>query len=86
MRIASGAVHRGSARRAQKLLLSGRAAHAAHPAAHNTPSTSAQTATMARNKVSDANARASSATLRTMTMRLWFERTGNIVLFLFFCQ
>src|SRR3984957_15025874 len=86
MRIASSAVHRGGARRAQKLLLSGRAAHAGRPAAHNTPSTSAQTATMARNRVSDASARASSATLRTMTMPLCSERTGNIVLFLFFCQ
>src|SRR6202030_3420181 len=84
--IASAAVHCGDARRAQKLLLSGRDVHAGHPAAHNTPSTSAQTATMAKNRVSDASARASSVTARTMTMPLCFERTGNIVLFLFYCQ
>src|SRR6202035_1789267 len=86
MRIASSAVHRGSTRRAQKLLPSDRDAHTGHPATHRTPSTSAQTATMARNRVSDANARASSVTARTMTMPLCFERTGNIVLFLFLCQ
>jgi hypothetical protein len=41
---------------------------------------------MARNRVSDASARASSVTARTMTMSLCIERTGNIVLFLFLCQ
>jgi hypothetical protein len=82
--IASGAVHRGGLSRTQKL--SPMPVLCRHRAAHSTPSTSAQTAIVARNRVSDANARASSATARTMTMPLCFERTGNIVLFLFSCQ
>jgi hypothetical protein len=71
---------------AQETFAPGGAALTELRTAHSTPSTSAQTATMAKNRVSDANARASSVTARTMTMPLCFERTGNIVLLLFSCK
>jgi hypothetical protein len=49
-----------------------------------TPRTWAQTATMARNKVTDASAKASSATARTNGVSpLRVERKGNIVHLLF---
>lgn len=42
---------------------------------HNTPSTCAHTATMAKNKLSEASAIASSATARTITLSLNERRT-----------
>ena len=81
MRIARRAVHnraRQRRRRAQKV--SSGALPAAGKIAGNqtTPSTWAQTATIARNKVMEASANASSATARTMTLSPFVERKRNI--------